>query len=143
MKTLEKIVPTPIRIDVAGERLSLTPIKTRELPAMMRAIEPILADVGSAFNLDANDGEDSVDFGAILKMFSANADAIVTAVSIGSRKPREWVDDLDIDDLAALAGAIIESNADFFVRRVMPILTTAIESVTRAIGSETTAAGPE
>ncbi len=128
MKTLEKIVPTPVRIDIADERLSLTPIKTRELPAMMRAIAPILAEIQK---------------GDILGALATNADSMVDAVSIGSRKPREWVDELDLDDLVAVAGAVLEVNADFFVRRVMPILTTAIESVTRAIGSETTAAGPE
>ena len=128
MKTLEKIVPTPIRIDIADERLSLTPIKTRELPAMMRAIAPILAEIQS---------------GDILGALAANADSMVDAVSIGSRKPREWVDELDLDDLVTLAGGVVESNADFFVRRVMPILTTAIESVTRAIRSETAADGLE
>lgn len=119
MKTLEKIVPTPIRIDVADERLSLTPIKTRELPAMMRAIAPILAEIQG---------------GDILGALAKNADSMVAAVSIGSRKPREWVDELDLDDLVAVAGAVLEVNADFFVRAVLPGLTKAVEGLTNING---------
>ena len=119
MKTLEKIVPTPIRIDIAGERLSLTPIKTRELPAMMRAIGPILAEIQS---------------GDILGALATNADSMVDAVAIGSRKPREWVDELDLDALVAVAGAVLEVNADFFVRAVLPVLTKAVEGLTNING---------
>ena len=119
MNTLEKIVPTPIRIDIADERLSLTPIKTRELPAMMRAIAPILAEIQS---------------GDILGALAKNADSMVDAVSIGSRKPREWVDKLYLDDLVAVAGAVLEVNADFFVRAVLPGLTKAVEGLTSING---------
>ena len=128
MKDLEKIAPIPVRVDVGGERVSITPIKTRELPAMMRAVGPIMAEVQR---------------GDIMAALTANADALINAVSIGARLDRTWVDGLDIDDLVTLAGGVVESNADFFVRRVMPILAAAIESVTRAIGSEPTAAGHE
>ena len=119
MQTLEKIAPTPLRLDIAGERLSILPIKTRELPGMMKAIAPILAEIQG---------------GDILGALSANADSLVAAVAIGSRKDRAWVDDLDLDDLVALAGAVLEVNADFFVHRVLPGLTKAVEGVTGAVG---------
>ena len=121
MKELEKIAPIPVRVDVGGERISITPIKTRELPAMMRAVSPILTEIQR---------------GDIVAALAANADALIDAVATGARLERSWVNGLDVDDLVILAGAVIESNADFFVRRVMPILTAAIESVTRAVGRE-------
>lgn len=121
MKELEKIAPIPVRVDVGGERVSITPIKVRELPAMMRAVGPILAEIQR---------------GDIVAALAANADSLISAVAIGSRLDRTWVDELDVDDLVILAGAVVESNADFFVRRVMPILTAAIESVTLAVGRE-------
>lgn len=119
MNTLEKIVPTPIRIDIAGERLSLTPIKTRELPCMMKAIGPILAEI------QGND---------ILGALAKNADSMVAAVAVGARKPREWVDELELDDLIAVAAAVLEVNADFFVRAVLPGLTKAVEGLTNISG---------
>lgn len=131
MQTLEKIAPIPVKVDVAGERLCITPIKTRELPPMMRAVAPILSELGAVFKIDDND---SVDVAAIMKLFASNADAIINAVSIGCRKPREWVDGLDVDDLIAAAAAVIESNADFFVHRVLPALTRAVEGASKEIG---------
>ena len=119
MQTLEKIAPTPLRLDVAGERISFLPIKTRELPPMMKAISPILSEI--------QDGD-------ILGALAANADSLVAAVAIGSRKDRAWVDELELDDLVALAGAVLEVNADFFVHRVLPGLTKAVEGVTDAVG---------
>lgn len=119
MQTLEKIAPTPLRLDVAGERISILPIKTRELPPMMKAVAPILGEIQK---------------GDILGALAANADSLVAAVSIGSRKDRAWVDELDLDDLVALAGAVLEVNADFFVRRVLPGLTKAVEGVTGVVG---------
>lgn len=119
MQTLEKIAPIPVKVDVAGERLCITPIKTRELPPMMRAVAPILAEIQS---------------GDILGALAKNADSLVESVAIGCRKPREWADDLDVDDLVAAAAAVMESNADFFVHRVLPALTKAVEGVTQAVG---------
>jgi hypothetical protein len=119
MQTLEKIAPIPLKVDIAGERLCILPIKTRELPGMMKAIAPILGEIQG---------------GDILGALSANADSLVAAVAIGSRKDRAWVDDLDLDDLVALAGAVLEVNADFFVHRVLPGLTKAMEGVTGAVG---------
>lgn len=119
MQTLEKIAPIPVKVDVAGERLCITPIKTRELPPMMRAVAPILAEIQG---------------GDILGALATNADSLVEAVAIGCRKPREWADDLDVDDLVAAAAAVMESNADFFVHRVLPALTKAVEGVSQAVG---------
>ena len=119
MQTLEKIAPIPVKVDIAGERLCILPIKTRELPGMMKAIAPILGEIQN---------------GDILGALATNTDSLVAAVSIGSRKDRAWVDDLELDDLVALAGAVLEVNADFFVHRVLPGLTKAVEGVTGAVG---------
>ena len=37
-------------------------------------------------------------------------------------KPRAWVDDLAADEAILLAAKVIEVNADFFTRTVMPRL---------------------
>ena len=41
MNSLEKIAPIPVRLDVGEERLSILPIKTRELPALAKAVFPV------------------------------------------------------------------------------------------------------
>lgn len=121
METLEKIAPVPVTITVAGESLTISPIKTRELPRMLKAVKPIAAEIQA---------EDVA--GALL----ANADCLVEAVAIGARKPRGWVDELDLDDLALLASAVLEVNGDFFVRAVLPRATEAMDRMTLLIGQK-------
>lgn len=121
METLEKIAPVPVTITVAGESLTISPIKTRELPRMLKAVKPIAAEIQA---------EDVA--GALL----ANADCLVEAVAIGARKPRGWVDELDLDELVLLASAVLEVNGDFFVRAVLPGARTAMDRVDKLIGQK-------
>lgn len=119
MDTLEKIAPIPVRLDIKEERLDLTPIKTKELPAMMRSLAPVLTEIQSC---------------DVMTALAKNADAVIEAVSIGCRKSREWADELDLDELVQVAAAVIEVNADFFVRAVLPKLNLAVEGLTSTIG---------
>ena len=114
METLEKIVPSPVRVDVAGERITLTPIKVRELPLMLRVVGPVLYD------LMKNPGQGFEE--RLFAALSTNADDLMTAVSVASRRDREWVDSLDVDDLLILISGVLEVNTDFFLKRVLPIL---------------------
>lgn len=121
METLEKIAPVPVTITVSGESTAISPIKTRELPRMLKAVKPIAAEIMADVA------------GALL----ANADcATVEAVAIGARKPRAWVDELDLDDLVTLASAVLEVNGDFFVRAVLPGARKAMDRVDKLIGQK-------
>ena len=119
MESLEKIAPIPVRLDVAGERLSLTPIKTKELPALMKHIMPVFAEIAT---------------GDIIGALMANADATIEATAVCVRKDRAWLDALDLDDLVRVAGAAMEVNAGFFASAILPVLTDVIERVKEALG---------
>ena len=47
---------------------------------------------------------------------------MLTAIGIAVKRPREWVDDLAADDALLLAAKVMEVNADFFTRTVIPKL---------------------
>ena len=47
---------------------------------------------------------------------------MLSAISIAVGKPRNWVDDLAADEAILLAAKVIEVNADFFTRQVIPKL---------------------
>lgn len=108
-----------MRLDVAGERLSLTPIKTKELPALMKSIMPVFAEIAA---------------GDILGAIMTNADAALESTAICIRKDRAWLDSLDLDDLVRVAGAAMEVNAGFFASAILPVLTDVIERVKVALG---------
>lgn len=136
MKTLEKIVPTPIRIDIAGERIELTPIKTLELPRLIGAVKPIFADVKGL--LSKYKGMDDADLhqeilALVLEKSDVAIESIISACSVCARKPRAWVDALDIDELIGLFGKLLEVNGDFLAGKVLPAFAEMIEGLTEKV----------
>ena len=125
MSDLDKLVPQACEITLAGETVSLKPLKVGQMPAFLRAITPVMQQIS---------GED-IDW---LALFGQQGDDLLTAVSIAVGKPRAWVDDLAADEAILLAAKVIEVNADFFTRTVMPRLDDLFaqaNAVTAATGS--------
>ena len=109
MSDLEKLVPQAFEITLAGETVSVKPMKVGQMPAFLRAITPVMQQIGG----------DGIDW---LALFGERGDDLLTAVSIAVGKPRAWVDELAADEAILLAAKVIEVNADFFTRTVMPRL---------------------
>lgn len=103
--------PVPTAIVIGGETLDITPIKVGELPAFARIVQPVAAHLSA-----------SPDW---LVLMAEHGDAVIDAVSIAARRPREWVAGLELDEAVRLAQAVFEVNADFFIRRLMPVITEA------------------
>jgi len=125
MSDLDKLVPQAFEITLAGEAVSVKPLKVGQMPAFLRAITPVMQQIGG----------DGIDW---LALFGERGDDLLTAVSIAVGKPRAWVDALDADQAILLAAKVLEVNADFFTRTVMPRLdgliaqTSAVVAVTTA-----------
>lgn len=133
METVEKITPDPVYADVANERLRLMPIKVRELPKAFKAVKPVLADVMKLFKtMPSGDDAESVRYLTQFVMEGSDdlVEAIVALAAILSRKDREWVDNLDLDELVHLIGKLIVVNGDFLAQKILPAFTTAVNEVT-------------
>ena len=109
MSDLDKLVPQTFEITLAGETISVKSLKVGQMPAFLRAITPVRQQISG----------DGIDW---LALFGERGDDLLTAVSIAVGKPRAWVDDLAADEAIVLAAKVIEVNADFFTRTVMPRL---------------------
>ena len=109
MSDLDTLVPQACEVTLAGETVSVKPLKVGQMPAFLRAITPVMQQISG----------DGIDW---LALFGERGDDLLTAVSIAVGKPREWVDDLAADEAIVLAAKVIEVNADFFTRTVMPRL---------------------
>jgi hypothetical protein len=97
--------------------LAIQPIKVRDLPRFLRAVEPIAAELAT--------GDIA---GALLR----NVDAVIEATCIGAGVERAWLEEQTPDVLAELAARVLEVNADFFVHRVLPTLTAAADRLTQS-----------
>lgn len=103
---LDVLVPQAQVLELAGQRLTISPLVVGELPAMLKAVRPFAEQLA---------GEPDW-----LALLCDHGDALLTALALASRQPRDRVDALALDDAITLAAAVFEVNADFFVRRVAP-----------------------
>ena len=109
MSDLEPLIPQAVELVIDGEPLAIKPLKVGQMPAFLRAITPVMQQIGG----------DGIDW---LTLIGERGDELLTAVSIAIGKPRAWVDALDADQAILLAAKVLEVNADFFTRTVMPKL---------------------
>jgi hypothetical protein len=126
--TFAALPPVPVSIEIAGERIDLTPLKVGELPAFARAIQPVAAGLSA-----------SPDWLALL---ADHGEAVIEAIAIASRRPRDWVASLDLDQAVRLAEAVFGVNADFFIRRLLPIVTQAAARIGQTLERQTPGATP-
>lgn len=94
--------------------LPIAPVKVKDLPAFLKAIEPIARELAE---------------GDILAALAHHADDVITATAIGAGIQRAELEDATPDVLVLLATRVMEVNADFFVRQVLPALTAAAERI--------------
>ena len=109
MNDLDKLIPQAIELVIDGETLAIKPLKVGQMPAFLRAISPVMQHLTRS----------EIDW---LALFGERGDDLLSAIAIAVSKPRQWVDGLAADEAILLAAKVIEVNADFFTRTVMPKL---------------------
>ncbi|MHA6829337.1 hypothetical protein ACQUJV_24430 [Ralstonia pseudosolanacearum] len=125
MDDLDTLIPQPVGLVVGGETLAIEPLKVGRLPAFLRAISPTLQQLKAP----------QIDW---LALFIEHGDDLLQAVAIAVDKPRAWVDGLAADEAILLAAKVVEVNADFFTRTVLPRLDGLFAQVTQSAASGST-----
>lgn len=111
MSDLEALIPQSIELVIDGEPLAIKPLKVGQMPAFLRAISPVMQQLTAS----------EIDW---LALFGERGDDLLSAIAIAVGKPRAWVDELAADEAILLAAKVIEVNADFFTRTVIPRIDT-------------------
>lgn len=109
MSDLDTLAPASVKLIVGGEAIALKPLKVGQMPAFLRAVSPVMQSLSKP----------EIDW---LALFGERGDDLLSAIAIAVGKPRDWVDDLAADEAILLAAKVIEVNADFFTRTVIPKL---------------------
>jgi len=125
---LEGLVPSGAEVTVAGECLQLMPLRVGQIPAFLRAVGPVLQQL--------REGE--IDWLALL---AERGDDLLAAISVAAGKPRPWVEALAPDEALLLAARIVEVNADFFTRQVIPRLEQLFARLPQAMAGSTPSSG--
>lgn len=120
---LDVLLPQARVLELVGQRLTISPLVVGELPAMLKAVRPFAEQLT---------GEPDW-----LALLCDHGDALLAALALASRQPRDWVDALALDDAITLAAAVFEVNADFFVRRVAPKVGDLAQSLNGRLAGST------
>lgn len=117
MSDLDTLIPQSVELVIDGEPLAIKPLKVGQMPFFLRAITPVIQRLTG--------GE--IDW---LALFGERGDDLLSAIAIAVGKPRAWVDELAVDEAILLAAKVIEVNADFFTRTVIPRIDGLFARVT-------------
>ena len=119
MSDLDTLIPQAVELVIDGEPLAIKPLKVGQMPAFLRAISPVMQQLTAS----------EIDW---LALFGERGDDLLSAIAIAVGKPRAWVDELAADEAILLAAKVIEVNADFFTRTVMPRLDGVLAAGVKA-----------
>lgn len=100
-----------------GRAVAIAPLKVREFGPMLKAVEPMFAEL----TVIADAGVPAAD--AMVSLISRHSEAAFSAICIAARVEREWLDDQELDVPLELLADILAVNRDFFVTRLQPVVT--------------------
>lgn len=119
MSELDTLLNVPTEVAIAGKTLQLTPIRFGELAQTLALAGPLLTELAAP---------DTRWIDLILR----HSDLLLPLAAQLSRQPQDWVASLALDDAADLLGHCVAVNADFFSRRLAPMLVRQMSSLTGA-----------
>lgn len=129
MSDLEKLIPSSVEIAIKDEVLNIEPLKIGQLPTFLRAITPVIQQLtASQINW--------------LALFGEHGEALLSAMAIALRKPRAWVDELSADEAILVTAKVIEVNADFFAKTVIPRVNDLFQAAKLTAASTATGSTP-
>lgn len=122
-------------IQHSGVDIVVSPVKVKDLPAFLAAIEPVVRQLGAS---SAGGGAKD----DLLRALATHAPNVIKATAVGSGVQEQWLGDQTPDVLVDLAAAVLEVNMDFFVQALMPRVTAATGQLGRlsGLGGQTAAA---
>jgi hypothetical protein len=115
LSDLDVIAP-PIRtLAVGGREVTLTPLKVRQFPAVLRAVRPILGALAERSDADA-----------IIGTYCDNAEGINQALAAISSLTEAEINELSLEDAVSLFAAALEVNRDFFTQTLPRLLASVM-----------------
>ena len=124
IKELGLLFPTGAVVVCKGEDLNLKPLGMGMLPTVFAALKGMLPEdekeKGIASKLNVSPVE----------LFMEHSEAIIKLMALIVKKDRVWFDDLPPDEGLNLFTSILEVNADFFIKRVVPLFAALPDRLT-------------
>ena len=109
------LIPTSIPVLVCKgtdkeETINISPFVWKQFREVAKLIQPISFSTDEAGDLK------------LMELVSNYGEEVTDIICVAARKPREWVDELDLVDLLLLAATTMKVNRDFFSQTLAPQL---------------------
>lgn len=122
MESLTAVIPGNKTKTIGDVTIAIASLKVGSLPAVLRAVQPLQ-------HLLMNR---AVPFDPLM-LFMLHTEDCLSLLAVLSKQERAWVDNLDPDDALDLFTELLEANLDFFVRRVLPLLSAKVAALTQSL----------
>lgn len=120
---MEKMLPAQTSVNIKGESININYIKVGKLSAVVAILQPMAKYLPTPGDTQRSNPID------VMSLVMNHTDDAVKLVALLTGKTDDWVKDLDIDELVLLLTAVVEVNLDFFIRRVLPSVSKAMEQL--------------
>ncbi len=135
---LEMLWPESNKLTLAGETVSIRPFPFGKWPEILKRtaglIEIILEDYrkhgDAVFSITTQGDKFNIApeaFQTFMRLITEGSGHIFDILAIGAGKPREWVENLDVDEGIVLLASTFMVNKDFFTEHVLPKFRTITE----------------
>lgn len=112
----DSVLPEPLELVLGDQTLEIWPITIGQCTHFARAIEPVWPALAAA------GGFERADWTALALK---HLDTLAEAVAIATQLPRATVNKMRPDRFVVVLTAVLEVNADFFQRAVLPAMGAA------------------
>jgi len=114
---------------VGAETLRIVPFTFGQIPRVTKLLQPIAKALAGASIVGVKPDEQlwvAADWASrLVDIIADTGEDALTLLGFAIKKDRAWFDSLGADVGYELAKAVVEVNADFFTRRMMPLFNAA------------------
>lgn len=126
LSDLEVLLPGR-EVSCKGERIKVLPLFFGQYPKAVSLMKPLASVIQQSGMMTTNGASLSLStewLSFLPAVFDQGGEALIQFFAFAINKKRDWFDTLPADEGLALGQAIFEENRDFFVRRILPMLTS-------------------
>ncbi len=104
-----------LTVSIRAGDVIIEPMRMGKLKAFSDAIQPVFSEIASMVSDDARQKD-------IPTLIAKHYDDLAALVCVACPVQRTTIDDMHLDEFVSLVGAIIEVNADFFTKSLLPTM---------------------
>ena len=134
---LDVLFPQGKKVMAAGEEVSILPFTFGQLPKAMKLMLPVVESLKSSGILQIEAGNLTIANDWMLRLPEIMVDGgepLMQLCAFSTGKSRDWLDSVQSDEGIAIAMSIFEVNADFFRKRIAPMMGLSV-TASPSIGS--------